>query len=860
MIYNGNNSKKETIFHIYGGWLAKISIKDFIKKQKRIHIATIFGLLVIGLFFGQILFKDFHTGKAAGTKADPIVLSKTGFIVPVGNGYVFCPINSSNFVIYNGTTTTVSYDCNTSTSGYKVFTSDMYLSIEKESADITIITWGDINVAGVTVKNGVTLTHAPLVYNKTALGAEVHNTTLGYKQLASTMERDFSKSTGVLDNYFAQAKKVSFITSDFFRMEDGAKIDVSGRGYPGGTVLSGELHGYPDSGVDRLGGTAGATDGSTIAWSGGGSTRGKAGGSGKSVSTIYPSYTNPSLLYGGGGGTGINSSTSTYKVGGAGGGYVNINSSGKFTFFPTAQIVANGANGTFGNSDMKTSPSGGGGGGGVVVVSAGTLEFNSGSTLKPTVTAGNSYVGYPAETGTFSDIYIASTGRIEAIGGNGGESEGVATRAGGGAGGSISLLGTVSPLCEINSSSPKYPGTDKYYIPAACYADSDVVLDGMEVYADVVPVWQSATDITWNDGGIVKTTTSVSGESCYYLFTSTQLGTGQSICDTKRRFKSLTLRNGAKLTHEAVSVSDMNQDSDNDKSIADEDAGSARWKKVDIITSGDITLEDTSEIDVDGKGYSGGNNISQRGYGFGGATSNGGCYGGRGGVCSVYGDEVNPFDHGSGGAFRDYGSHPGGAGGGRIFLSTTTLTLSDTASITANGVYSTSENIFGSGSGGTISISASSGIVNGRPQARGVNNGTIFYSNYSGSLESTTVNIKADGGHLDYAGGGRILIRGFELSASVNKTLSPISRNGSDSFDPYSLQSGDQIKVSLKVNNITSNFTLTDFSPSTGSKECRIIQESIDPSNGVKSGNTKVEWLVSIADEGKKFSYNCTVQ
>lgn len=201
--------------------------------------------------------------------------------------------------------------------------------------------------------------------------------------------------------------------------------------------------------------------------------------------------------------------------------------------------------------------------------------------------------------------------------------------------------------------------------------------------------------------------------------------------------KSLSLHSGAVVTHDAlVPWADFNVDT-----FALTLAGEK--KKVDIVTTGDITLTSGGTINVDGKGYPGGNivdsndkNVLYRnrylitsdgkedlpsgshsdgygpGYGHGGvwywtAKAGGGGFAGVGGANGNYdgkgfsGGAVSfngynslntPLQYGSGGgaakSYREnttgYVIAPGGAGGGVISLRANTLAI-DGGFISSNG-------------------------------------------------------------------------------------------------------------------------------------------------------------------------------
>lgn len=262
-------------------------------------------------------------------------------------------------------------------------------------------------------------------------------------------------------------------------------------------------------------------------------------------------------------------------------------------------------------------------------------------------------------------------------------------------------------------------------------------------------------------------------------------------CDTKRVFASLSLENHSVLKHTAVSVLDVS-DAVNG-SLVGVNTGAGRWKKVDIETTGNFSLSGqivdrsgtvttpASEVNVDGKGYPGGDiakcwtappspmlphNLKGYGPGYGSGSSNSGTndnwgggasYGGVGvrgaGSGTVYGDkDISVFDFGSGGggatvngcAYRQAGA----PGGGRIrIVATGTFTIGDHAKISANGGmasginYNDSNAFGGAGSGGSIIIKYGSTTSNLVPAMK------VYYANNPNNMDTVgtvqTVNVSS---------------------------------------------------------------------------------------------------------------------
>lgn len=206
-----------------------------------------------------------------------------------------------------------------------------------------------------------------------------------------------------------------------------------------------------------------------------------------------------------------------------------------------------------------------------------------------------------------------------------------------------------------------------------------------------------------------------------------------------RNFKSLKITNNGVLTHDPILVTDMSDQTNLKPTSA--------YKRVDLVIEGDLTLESGGSINVDGKGYPGGENKSGRdGYGPGRGkgfyeeaasdrepAAGGGGFGGKGGMGlgrqsfeRAAGGPVNPvpfnsdspdLQFGSGGGsatLSDGTGTAGGAGGGRIYLMINGNLSVDGVSgstISANGTFAFCDNntvsrrsCSGGGSGGMIWI------------------------------------------------------------------------------------------------------------------------------------------------------------
>lgn len=962
--------------------MAKISIMKVLKSRKKIRFYTILACCLVFAFgVWQIVVNNPFQTKAAGdTPENPIILSSTSTGIIYESYY--CTVATDRRVQLVGNSQQITAGCLTwaNTNSTSSLT-DKYVQIGNGTTSQTIVMYGDFRPKGLVIKNGVTITHAPLVYRQNQIGTTVdQTTTLGIWEQNDSVVRDFDQITGVVRDIYAvntvaTKKKVSIIASEFVTIEDGAKIDVTGRGYPGGDNST-HKKGYPgNSGVQAA--TAGGPDGiaqnttspNYYGWGGGGLNRTAKGGvarvvysDGNAMTPDDQSNGSYALAHGAGGGSACFGTTASCSLGKAGGGYVNI-STGVFKIYPTAQITANGESA----ADYTFSIAPGGGAGGTIAIVGTTIKtipsstnpsVLGGATNKTNVSGAAENVSHNGMAGTYSGIAGAYIGdNIAAIGGGVGWSDwgtfrDKASGAGGG-GGYISISGTYEPICEILASS----SVDS--IPALCEG-KDVVIDGQnqilagdymnsssvaKVYAEKVTVWQNTGThyvcppnytkviggVTYSFGLPILNQDAgtcmffAGGQSPEVLPAISTPHTKGSVCiDTEgiyaqcnsgRTFASLTIRNNGILSHSSVLPAEMVKGPA--ISLSGIEYGTARRKKVDVETAGDITLSSGGMINVNAKGYPGGDPTNRNdGYGPGYSKANmdslnsngtgGGAYIGIGGdsnrpaVSGGGSSYSDGFDFGSGSGYArlkgqsNTVNYNGLAGGGRIRLRSDSgmLAIDSSSKISANGGngayiqsggYQTSP---GGGGGGSVDIVvAKINTVNaslnlsvgdgegGHPGGVGESTADV-YSVVTGQVDGTNnILISAAGGNAGVdggnGGGGRILISKITQNGiSIKKSLAPVSRGGvaNTSFNAYALQKDDRITVALDLTNLSVGqqvIITDDFLKTNGTNNAACsgnIQDGGSSDFVATSKSDPITWTFTPTSTAHTLSYQCTVQ
>jgi len=930
--------------------MAKISIIKVLQIRNRWRILTVFAsLVVIFLLIQLIVNQGPKQSMAAGEST--FLITVDGYITPAGQ---FCQANGDLDHNYLTITNTALYYVPRCDAGFQYAASGVRTSVMTNQNVVIdgakVVVWGAQNYNNLTLKNGAILTHAPLVLHTGDATTYTHKDSYGYDFIEDvdyykdTGETDFNLDTGILVNA-GTFKKVDITVKETAQIDGTSKIDVTGKGYPGGSgqnhnqtqddllnsINSGgdEGMGMPLSYGGRFGLVECYTDYFSSGSGGGGYSY--AGGKSKTLAkksgvcptnaTFWFRYTNvfggarygENITHGpGGGAVGQPASGNYIDNGGSGGGYIRIDTK-DIVMSDKANLIANGIKGKNGRW------AGGGGAGGRIDINVSNKFYlwdDSGSIDVSAVnytayndeglwgldSNGQNYPGHfgnsgaklivNAEYDTENSISSISE-KITARGAGGGWStdkickDGLPCAAGGGSGGLVKIIlnSSVSPNVIQSCNIAAGDGVD--YIPAAC-EKRDVSISNTTVDASKVKIWESNTATL--PGGVTKSVVQNSqcafgySEDDDYAADTFDYTVGRGIyhasaedvpeCDTERHFASLTLKDGAVLTHRGVTIPDMNEDSGIyggtiDGSLADNTMGSARWKKVDLIIANDLVLNGGSKVAANGKGYPGNpmakwDESPHTGYGphkgvavadfqydaaYG---SGGGGYsdGGPGGISSTQtvgtsgGDrDFTIFEYGSGGGGAKGGGlndtndpmADGGNGGGRIRISADQIIFSTSSStITADGSQgedaeagaSTSDAVGAGGGGGSIFLTIGDAI-----QYTHLNTWTVMTTKDganigTGNWQLTNLdtnalfNIRADGGKngrsdttFGNGGGGRIIVQKHLVpSLSIYKKLSPISRAGiaNTSFNPYALQKGDIVRVGLTLGTFTGAISVED--------------------------------------------------
>ena len=555
-----------------------------------------------------------------------------------------------------------------------------------------------------------------------------------------------------------------------FIVDSGGLIDTNGAGYaatygtgksPNATTTYGASGGagYGGSGgygsETFVGGTVyGSITNPVNLGSGSGNTTTVAGakGGGAIYVTVGGTFTNDGIIRA----NGNTGALSGYQggSGGGSGGSVNISCT---TFEGAGTISSNGGNGGVSGSSK---PYAGGGGGGRIAINytsktyTGTIEAKGGRETLNTGRDGGPGSIFTKQAGTDGDLLYDNTGTVNTLS----SAKGMAKIITSESFDNITLqnLATleISSAVTIANTLSLPTNTNLVVQPAANISYQSLSWASTIVdYGGAMPLWAEGANMTVPAGATY-------------------------VANTQRTFHNLDI-NGV---------------------VTGNSNTTAETYKINLITTGDLTISGTGSINLTGKGFSGG-----AGDGHGQNTSDyysaggGGGYGGAGGVGSIrnselktsggspYGLESNPTNLGSSGGYAYNTPSASGAGGGALILSITgefqnngnIYVNGNNGSTVASGLAGA-----GGGSGGSINITTGSFTGNGNIYAKGGNGAVGSYCSGGGG------------------GGGRIAI--LSQSKSYTGTFSVNGGTGHATGDVGTLY---PTTVSI-VDNSTSNITI----------------------------------------------------
>jgi hypothetical protein len=560
---------------------------------------------------------------------------------------------------------------------------------------------------------------------------------------------------------------------------------------------------------------------------GGNGARGSSTGN---AGSAYGSISQPNNIGSGGGGDGCGG------AGGRGAGSVKLTASGETNIL--GNISAKGADGSGGCGT-------GGGSGGSIWIVTGTLSGNGNLFAKGGV-GGGSYRGGSGGGGRIAVYYTTDN------------SSTISYQAYGGAGSYPGGAGTVFKKSAaqsngdliINNNSQNGANTPNMVDPV--YDNISILNSGkFDITSTSASISLASVNMTCSSGYFFNAGTTVfpasyTTPSCYFSLDATKIsGLSNLTVASGTTFETRNLTQYAALTLSNLIVK-------NGGTVTHNANSTAQTHTLNLSITNDLTVENGGTINANGKGYSGGSNACQVGYGSGGGnpgtadnqggggaghgnTGGAGQAGGTGG--SSYDSLVQPVLIGSGGGGGGDTScndptydGDGGAGGGaaRINVSGTTTidgTLSADGSNGTDAYYSWVGS-GGGGSGGSIWLTVN--LLEGTT-------GSITSKGGNGATYS------ADGGG---GAGGRIVVEYGTNNSSISQNLSggtgfvggntgtyrAGSLNGNIISSPYN---------SSSAANIISHITWTENLPS-GTDAKFQIRTASDSSG---SPGTWTEWM-----------------
>ena len=635
------------------------------------------------------------------------------------------------------------------------------------------------------------------------------------------------------------------------QVDQGSYIDVTGRGYAGGT-------GYYEQGR-TLGNVYGASTGAGGSYGGVGS-----GYQGVSSGPIYGTPQNPVYLGSGGGAWGDTDA-------GNGGGRITINA--------IDSIIVNGGIRADGG-ESNGSAAGSGSGGSILLqtsklAGSGSITANGGATG---VGGGGgriaAYLDYVDSTNNLQNLYNITT-----LGKTGGYDSRRTTP------GTVYIkysnqehgnLYIDAGLADSNGNPNASSPDSIIFTPIGFGATTAVTADTLttdglvSMHPGSLPGTRLNPDVTQAETFVIQANTAntitVATPNEHGINFADVAGIGKQYAGS-HTFDNLIFRRGGNLM-----LGDLMEIKDT-LSLAEYgvlthyDATTNFASRLDITVK-NLDIGSTGRIDVTGRGYLGGKGYYEQGRTLGnilgGSSGAGGSYGGlaqgyQGSVSnSVYGSLTNPLDLGSGGGA--WGDMDGGDGGGLIIIRAENIRLD--GAIKANGGES-GGSAAGDGSGGSVNIVTAGLEGNGTIQANGGGNGDgsgggggRIAIRYSGALTLPETNISAIGGTGSYGspGGngtvylngngqvhGNLVIDGFGHSTPSDTTIIP----GGYTFDNLTIRNAAQVVADDTIN-VSGALIVTGNS---------ILTHSVGKENGltIYAGDIRVDQGSAIDTTGRGY-------
>ncbi len=538
----------------------------------------------------------------------------------------------------------------------------------------------------------------------------------------------------------ASGSELRITTSGRLTIEANATLDVTGRGYAGGS--SGHPFGYAPDGVTPSKNRA----------------AGSHGGRGRKLEDageVYDSVYDPRLA--GGGGSWLNNGDLT----GAGGGVVRIEA-GEVVL--DGQILAQGR-------EVCGSP----GAGGTVSIVTGTMSgtglIDASGGIRPCSSGLNPGGGgrVAIVTGVWNGFDPLT--QVKAWGGRTHQTEQTYAAPGtiyyrqtGDAYGSLLIdAGEVSATLDRVSPATELPVLGRGAVVSTEAAGDDLWMSASAGFAAKwLGVWVRLRDAAGADLGVFRVA-EIDGAG-RLLLTGAAAATDVATYEGEYQFDRIELKNGAGLDAKDPLLSTDSVVSAGDAELTGHLTGATATVKngatlrpaagggeLRMTLTGKLTVEATGTLDVSATGYAGGTSSHPAGYAPVGVTASGveagGSHGGRGAMATageVYDSVYAPRQGGGGGGFDN---HPGGAGGGVVRLDVGELALA--GKILALGKEACGE---GAGAGGTVAVTAD--VVSG-----------------TGTIDATGGR-RTCGGIMNPGGGGRVSIvtgtwSGFDPAVQV---------------------------------------------------------------------------------------------